>query len=276
MYWGVTLTIIYTAVANYFGKGPNVSGGLQSFDFQTLVIKALTYKYNYSWADILMMYIPFLILAPLLLQAFKSRLSFLVLGISALLWASNLGKSSCDTFCVSFFEVTSWQFLFILGMFVAFKKDFFANLYQHVFSNVYLKGLVFIAFILTVIASVYDVFFQGFTGSTKEIMNILINKENIGAGRILVFGLWMCVYYFLIQKYIDKFPKLLRFIYEELGKNSLTTYVIQSIVLFVFYYFPLRYSFWPNNLYQVLALSSVVLLLLGFKKIQNRSKNITK
>lgn len=256
----VFLTVIYTLVGVSLGKAPYVGNGLMYSGVLNLIRDALSLEYNYSWADIIMLYVPFFLVSPFILLAFKHRLKLIVLFISFIIWLQSFGKLSCSGFCISFFNVYAWQFLFILGMFIADSREIFISLHSMLVRNLLLKLSFFIVCLLLVILSVLDVFYKYFDPSVSKLIRMWVNKENIATLRIILFLYWFGVLYLFFERFKNFFVKKLGFIYLTFGSHSLLTYILQSVILFVFFYFPLRFSFWLNTLYESVAMIILIIL----------------
>lgn len=231
-----------------------------------LVANTLLLRHVYGWADILVLYIPLLLIAPIILVLFKKRLAWVVLALSVLLWSVNFKNTNCTIACVSFFELTAWQLIFVLGMLAGFYKDTLANLYRNIKKFKLIKYSLVLLFIITVLLSVLNNIFENY----KTYTDLLFNTETLGIGRIIVFALWFTVLYMSIEKYQSFTIKYFGWLYLTFGQNSLRTYIVQSAILFGFFYLPLPYSFWLNSLYYVFAILVTWGVVKGVRKVTER------
>jgi len=248
--WSIFLTLGYTALALNTNRYPMTLNVDSVSILKDLVLNTLILRHVYGWADILVLYIPLLLLAPIILLLFKKRLSWLVLALSVLIWSLNFKNTNCTLACVSFFELTSWQLIFVLGMLAGFYKDNLAKLYRYIKEFRLIKYSIVLLFIITVLLSVLN----NISDNYKYPSDLLFNTETLGIGRIIIFALWFTVFYMFIEKYKTFITKYLGWLYLTLGQNSLRTYIVQSTVLFGFFYLPLPYSFWLNSIYYLFAI----------------------
>lgn len=257
----VVLTLLYTILAHYLEKGPYVGNGFHYTDLPTLLFEAITLQYNYSWADLTQMYFYLFLLAPVIGFMFSKKLWMFVLGLSLYMWSTTLGRNSCEFWCVSFFEVSAWQFLFVLGMVAYNFKQLFLKLYVWFAKHFAARVLLYAIFGLTTIGSVADYFYKMLAADASRYIHLLVNKENLGIGRLVVFFVWFAFIYHIIKLNEKFLTSRLDWLYGLFGRNSLDTYIVQSAVLFGFFYLPLQYSFWKNTLYIALATAFVWVIL---------------
>ncbi len=123
--WSVALTLVYVALTLGLGKFPGPTGFINYDSYSNLLVDTMLLRFSYGWADLLPLYVLLLLTAPIILYLFKRNLSVIVLLTSFLLWFTNLYEIECVRFCVSFFDLSSWQFMFVLGMFTAAHKNVF-------------------------------------------------------------------------------------------------------------------------------------------------------
>lgn len=261
-FWSIFLTLGYTLIAFQTSKYPMPMNEIYSGNLKGMLLDTLLLKHVYGWADILVLYIPLLLAAPIILVLFKQNLSWLVLTLSVMMWSVNFNNTSCTFACVSFFDISSWQLMFILGMTSGLYKNKFAKYYKNIKNNRRFKYLIIGLFLSSIFLSA----FSNFTNNYKTLTNAMFNTETLGIGRIIVFGVWFTFFYMLIEKYQRFITKYLGWLYLKFGQNSLQTYIVQSAILFGFYYLPIPYSFWLNSVYYIFA----ILLTWGLLKGQDR------
>jgi hypothetical protein len=258
--WTVGLTLFYTAFGLYMGSSPYIGEGLIFTTIKDLFIDSFTLHYIYGWADILTLYLYFFLFAPLVLWLFKKQLHILVLIPSFILWALSFTSTSCNRFCVSIFDVYSWQFIFVLGMFTFYYRGFIFNLYRRAQQYLLIKLSIIGSFLGTVYLSVLDRFYNYFPESFDSVFAWVFDKNTLGIGVLLLFFLWITVLYYFIEKNLKHILKYFGWLYLTFGRNSLITYITQSFVLFVFFYLPFSYSFWITSFYYVITILITAIL----------------
>src|SRR5690606_23927707 len=95
---------------------------------------------------------------------------------------------------------------------------------------------------LTIAFSVLDRLHNKFTDpQIKLLFDIAFAKIDLGPGRIILFFMWFVCLYHIFQRLQKPITKYLGWLFLTFGQNSLLTYSVQSVFLFVQYYIPFKY-----------------------------------
>ena len=125
----ISLALFFIAYSYFFLDAINFRHFSSPFD---LLFQLLTLQYSFGWAEFLTHYVIFLIAAPFVLYLFAKRYGWLVLTVSSILWIVGLNLSENQTR----YEFTmSWQFLFVIGMFLGGHLDTIKQWLARTFSH---------------------------------------------------------------------------------------------------------------------------------------------
>lgn len=267
--WSAALTLIYVSITLYLARLPGPTGYIRYNNFSEMLIDTLLLRFSYGWADLLPLYVLLLLSAPVILYLFQKNLSLFVVVISFLIWLINLQEIECARFCISFFDLSSWQFLFVLGMYVAAHKETFKGIYIKIssrYSSMLLLGILFVFSLLASIAHKYWGYFQEYS----SFLEIVFNTETLGPGRIIVFGIWLMFFYAVIEKYYFYIDRYLGWLLLKFGRNSLVTYIAQSVLLFTLFYIPIKYNFYITTVVNLVSIYLVWLLVSYIHETQKK------
>jgi hypothetical protein len=256
------LTIIYSYWGLKAGTWPHLGYGILYDNIGEVIKNAALFKYSYGWADILIMYTVFVALSPIVLYMLKKGYWKFTLFASFLIWAQNLRDFPNLRESVSYFPLESWQFLFVIAIFIGYHRDSFTSLYRKFIGK---QGVVIslaLLFSSTLYLSIQDAYYSTFSGQTKDIIDMAFDKLHLGPGRIAAFFIWFIFIYFVFSHFYLYIQKYLGWILLKFGRNALTNYVLQSVILFGTFYIPLGGNYWINTLHTTLAL--VVLWIVTF------------
>lgn len=258
--FNIFFTVAYSLLGVYIGKWQYLNQGLLHKDFGSAFFHALTFQYSYGWADLLIYYaIMLLFVSPIVITLFHKGIVKPVLVISCVLWLVMFLLPGTQAVTGSYLPVESWQFLFVLGLTGGYFKDYFAVLYRKYLHtgnkrNVYV--LVFL-FILTLALSIADRFYTVFGGDTKMLLDIWLKKSDLAPGLLVTFFIWFTFLYYFFQKFQFYISKYLGWLFYTYGRNSLLTYSIQAVFLFIQYYLVLKNTVVYNTLYNIIMILTV-------------------
>ena len=203
--------------------------------------------------DILPMYILFIPIGLVALKAFSRGKNTTVLGVSILLWIFGQFELTSVSYTSQmrsgFFNLFSWQFLFILGCFFGYSSALGKVIIPKTKSNLF----AFLPLLLAFAVFRYGV---GVEGSLIESVRNLSNKQNLEIFRLINFLVIAYVIGFAIDS--GHFPqsKPLAFI----GRHSLQVFAFQIIL--VYYYTPIRAQVYALGFYPKLTVQFVSVFLL--------------
>ena len=239
----VLTTLIFTTLALLIAVDPT-SGHVYNNIFSiTFIQDVLSLSYTYGWADFLARYAVFMLGAPFALLLIAYRKTWLLLGLSVLLWfvSPSLG----------FEYFTAWQLLFVIGMIIGSKLDTLMIFLQ---KKSGLKVLLIITFAVSLLWSLYVdllyphiiayhfnnsffIFAQSHLALPENVRGLLFNKESLSFLRIIFSVLWFLVALFIFSKYERCISKYSGNFLSFLGKNSLTVYIIHAFIIFLLFAF---------------------------------------
>lgn len=252
--FNIIFTVSYSLLGVYIGKWQYLNQGLLHKDFFSAFVKASTFQYSYGWADLLIYYaFMLLFVSPLVLSLFHLGIVKPVLFTSCAIWFVMFILPGTQRLTGSYLPVESWQFLFVLGLTVGYFKSYFADLYRRYFHignkrNVY---ILVVMFVLTLSLSVADRFYGAFGGDVKRILDIWFRKSDLAPGLLITFFIWFTFLYYFFQKFQVQISKYLGWLFYTFGKNSLLTYSVQAIFLFIQYYMVFKNTVVLNTLYNI-------------------------
>lgn len=241
--WSVLLTVLFTGIAQLFITNPGLKeGAFHNEPVWHFINRTLTLRYNYGWADFLVYYVLYLLIAPCALYLLRRGLWKLLLALSVLVWV--LGNN----------VQLSWQLLFYSGCIVGFYlydiENWFTSLKsktKHILS----AGIVGFS-ALTIALSLFFNTLVDIMNRTSNNFNPLgakteilydfnryhlahyFDKYSLGIGRLVLFYFWFAALYIVVRRYEKRFIKYAGWFFTPLGQNSLYVYIMHAVILFIF------------------------------------------
>ncbi len=226
--WSISLTFLYTFFGHLIkGYVPVKSGITDGGSFVSIVWNTLLLRYSYGWADFLNYYAVFLLWAILVLFLLYRSSVWIVLFLSIGLWVLR-GHN--------FYFV--WQILFVVGIVVGY---FFRELEKNFIElpskfRLALCGILFCVTTITLIASVLFVYFPGYGAMlSSENINLWFDKATLSPLRLILAMVWFTTIFALVRRYENFFVKHLGWLLLPIGRNSLSIYIFQSVLLYALY-----------------------------------------
>ena len=257
----VFFTVVYSLIGLNAGYYPTIGQSIKYTNFWEIVLNALFLRYAYGWADLLLLYVILVALSPVIIYAVHRGFWYLVIFVSFTFWAGNLYFTDLPMISGSVFPLLAWQFMFVLGI-VASKYRYKLSEYYGKYFRANKKLPIYLLLVVVLASltlSVQDFYYGMFSGPVKDWLVFLFDKYKLGPGRIVLFFVWFTFLYLATHLFYKQIVKYFGWLYLVFGENSLTTYIIQSIVLFSWFYFPqylIPGDFWTNT-----AVTAVVILL---------------
>ncbi len=267
----VVLTLLYTLIgrlttnANIHGA----KGGLDTVSsWLSVAYKTLTLQYSYGWADFLIYYAAFMIVAPLVLWLLSKEKWWLVVVISLAVWYARWSGSHGEL--NSFIQ---WQVYFYLGMVIGYHWHQIETVFRGLGHNLQTNlkrisvGLAAAVYVLGGILVFVPEYYEHKTvpsGWLGSIVQPIINvSDNLIYNRLLVDGrvgllrplVWSVVFagvYCLVRRYEKVILRTIGVVLVPMGQNSLYVYIVESIFLFAIPYFLAPGSFVVNSLLEVM------------------------
>ncbi len=248
----VFLTVGYTVAALEIGRWQDLNYGILQAGYFEILWKSLLLQYSYGWADLLLYYsVMLMFVAPVVLFFLNKGWWKILLAFSTLLWLGLYFYPGRTQLTGSYIPVESWQFLFVVAMMCGYYKDKIAPIYRKYFYGEKSGRFLFVFFTgiaITVGLSIGDRFYNSFRGEFGAFLDQILIKRELGPGLVFMFFYWFSALYYLFQRFERPITKWLGWLYLPFGKNSLLTYTVQSVFLFVQFYLPLQISYWWNTL----------------------------
>jgi len=231
--WSVSLTLFYTFLGNgikqYVHVKPEIIGDAS---FWQVVWSTITLRYSYGWADFLNYYAVFLLGAILVLFLLNKGKAWVVLFLSIGLWFLR-GNNF----------YLAWQILFMVGIvigyfFLTFEKKFVALSSR---LRLVLCVVLLSITISTLITSVLVVYFSGFATAlpllnmVSENTIIWFDKMTLAPGRLVLAMIWFTTLFVFVRRYENFFVTYLGWLLLPIGRNSLSIYVFQSVLIYALY-----------------------------------------
>ena len=131
-----------------------------------------------------------------------------------------------------------WQILFVVGIVVGY---FFRELEKNFIElpskfRLALCGILFCVTTITLIASVLFVYFPGYGAMlSSENINLWFDKATLSPLRLILAMVWFTTIFALVRRYENFFVKHLGWLLLPIGRNSLSIYIFQSVLLYALY-----------------------------------------
>lgn len=253
---GVFLTVVYTLIGLHAGEWPFLGQGILYTDSREILLNALIFKYSYGWADLLIFYAIVVLLSPLVIYPVYKGHWKPVLFVSFLAWLYAFLTPDLQRYSGSYFPVLSWQFLFTIGIIIGKYRNKISTIYRRYFTQGNSAPLfaLIASFLILLILSVLDVRMGYFTGETKDFIDRVFTKLELGPGRILAFFVWFTFLYVLVHKMYKYISKYFGWLYFTFGRNSLLTYAVQSVILFASFYIDIPGGYIKNTIVTIYAI----------------------
>ena len=265
--WTVYLSLLFTYWGNMMPRGlVKESLWIVRWDnvFE-LLLKVFTFQYTYGWADILPIYVVFLLVSPFYLWFLSKGKWFYLFALNLFIWIFR-GRSIYLAIQPIFFGGM------ILGYYAEKIRIFWSSVSidkKHKF-----KVILYGTFILTLIASVISVFFfnqivagssiSSFLIAKNRVLNYYFDKQTVGLGRLVLAPIWIVTSMFLFSKFEKFIVRHLGWLFLTFGKNSLYAYILHAFVIypvpFFVYYFKIQ-SIWWNTVISVICVFLIYFLL---------------
>lgn len=260
--WGVALTVVFTILGWAANGHPGIKDGLmESHSIGQLIWQTVTLQYIYGWADFLMYYAAFMLIAPLALWLTSKKQAWLVILISFGIWQFRTESM-----------FAALQILFVAGLIVGYN---FRSI-QAWFSNrsITIQGTIKRSVLciagstaLLSIGVVHGREWLGYMNAQESILYNTLNaiatttgpwfdKWTMAPGRVALSLVWFAALYVIFRKYEKRITTVLGWLLLPLGRNSLNTYIAQSLIVFAAWVlWPVPQNFIMNITINVVAIA---------------------
>jgi hypothetical protein len=277
---GVGLTLIYLSWA-VFTHHPFIKDSLpEPFPWHHFIEQALLMRFTYGWADFLVRFAILMLFAPFVFFLVAKRLWWLALAGIITAWAFR-GQGF----------TLAWQLLFNGGIIIGFhwheiesrfralkprrrrliKRSFGATAaitFMVSYSSVFVLSLLFHLWGRNWLPHWWQHIAYDWGNWNHDIW-YYADKWTMGPIRVVLFGIWFPVFYWLIRKNESAINRYTKGLLELLGRNSLLVYTIHSLIVFSFklYVIPAKTNFIQNFLITSAALVLLILFMLAYRRI---------
>lgn len=240
--WCIATTLLFALLALLFAGNPGLkSGGIGEISFLSLIREVTTFQFVYGWADFLQYYAVFMLFSPLAIWLLRHKLWYVFIALSVLIWT----QSGTNIYL-------GWQLLFSLGMLFGFYRTHVESFISEQNRWLQRTGLITLTSftLVTVVASFVFTFGGSFLAkgvsslsftpalssaidSTNSSLVRHFDKDSLPTLRILMFGCWFFTLYIWVRRHERTVKQYAGWLLMVLGRNSLTTYLMHSIVVFI-------------------------------------------
>ncbi len=265
----VVLTLAFTLAGQALvTRGvEGVKGGLVFFGSTPEMLRnVLTFNYAYGYADFLIYYVVFLLLAPGALLLLRSRLGrYLPLALLGL-WGAKFALGD-----PKLFQYATWGTYFFLGVCAGYNYGTIEGAWRNLSTRtrVGLRRVVVGLAALTVATS----FILAFAGKaaaklgasadwlgmlagvqSNGVYQVLFGFDRGGLLRLPMFVLWFLALFFLVRRFEAPLMRSIGWLLVPLGRNSLYVYILQSIIVFTVPLLSIAPGFLINTLINTIAI----------------------
>lgn len=239
----VVLTFLFMVIGwLFFMDNPGLKPGIRPIDqpIGEVIMGILSFKYLYGWADFLRLYSIFIIASPLMLWLIRKNKWYIAAAISVGLWALFPWVHEHGDNSAEILMVLSWQLIFFAGMTIGFYwkqiMDGWQNLSNKVRKPIYATilftaGATLLANIVIVSMDNLGIPSDAISSWYRSILPLFF-KEELPLARLVLFGLWFMLGYFIIKKFESPIAKYFGWLLIPFGQNSLYVYILHAVLVF--------------------------------------------
>lgn len=246
----VILTLFFTTTSRLLDYYPSVSLGVSNDPAWLMVVKTLTLQYSYGLADMLPLYVLFLLASiPALWLVVRGK-AWLVVLISVSLWAIGCFSAVPIHLTKSYFSDLSWQVVFFGGFIIGCYYDQIRQMWRNL-SSLLRRRILFalgLVLLLGLSLSVSNFYGHLFSGGLADIERSLFDKIQLGPGRLVLFSVIMCFSYLVIKHFEKWFVAWMGWFFLPLGQNSLYVYIVHSVIVFPLFAHSIKNNIWLATL----------------------------
>lgn len=274
----IVLMLVFTFVGWLFLGNPGLKPGIRPIDESLLSILAgaLSMNYIYGWADFLRLYSVFLIASPFALLLLRKNKWAPLMVISLAIWglfplAKAMGSASPELLML-----LSWQFIFFAGMTLGFYWDILAEKWQGLSKKLRkailtpVLGIAAVTLAINVIlVAMVILSLPGASSADAFISSLwpLFQKFALSPLRLVLFGLWFTLGFYLFNRYETPIKKYAGWILLPFGQNSLYVYIMHAVILFFAH---LIIAPWSGGNIIINAIGSIIVLALIYAAVKTK------
>lgn len=238
----IILMLAFTFIGWFFMGNPGLKPGIRPSDQPLLeiIIGALSFEYIYGWADFLRLYTIFLIMSPFALWLLRKGKWYIALAGSIALWALYPYALETSRHSGEILMILSWQLIFFVGLIIGFHWQDLTKWWESrsktLRRNLLVPVLVTASVTLTANSLLVLLETLGiapaFAQTIQDQLAPIFNKEQMTLARILLFGIWFILGFYIFHRYEAWIVKWFGWILLPFGANSLYVYIMHAVLLF--------------------------------------------
>lgn len=244
---GAILTLGFMIVGwLFFMDNPGLKPGIRPIDepLWGVILGILSFDYLYGWADFLRLYTIYLIASPLALWLIRKGKWYIVAIFSTALWLIFPWANTNNPQSAEILMVLSWQIIFFAGLIVGFYWQQIMNWWYKLSAKVRrpVYGLILATAAVTLVANIILEALTTLPGITLALPDAVRDwyvslgpafyKEQLPWPRLVLFGLWFILGFYIFKKFEKFFMKYLGWILVPFGQNSLYVYILHAVAVF--------------------------------------------
>ncbi|OYX53526.1 hypothetical protein B7Y92_02540 [Candidatus Saccharibacteria bacterium 32-50-13] len=242
----VILAFLFTLIGWWFFMDtPGLKPGIRPIDqpLNEVIMGILSFRYIYGWADFLRLYSIFILISPLALWLLRKNLWYVLMAISIGIWSLfpwALEVNNVSNTTSELLMVLSWQLIFFGGMTIGYHWDALTKWWQSLTGRIRRSILIPVLAVaaVTLVVDVGISVMQALgiaPAPVTEWYNSLrpfFNKEELPIYRLILFGLWFILGFYIFSRYERIIKKLFGWLLLPFGHNSLYVYILHAVILF--------------------------------------------
>lgn len=242
----VILAFLFTLIGWWFFMDtPGLKPGIRPIDqpLNEVIMGILSFRYLYGWADFLRLYSIFILISPLALWLLRKNLWYVLMAISIGIWSLfpwALEVNNVNNTTSELLMVLSWQLIFFGGMTIGYHWDTLTKWRQSLTGRIRRSILIPVLAVaaVTLVVNVGISVMQALgiaPAPVTEWYNSLrpfFNKEELPIYRLILFGLWFILGFYIFSRYERIIKKLFGWLLLPFGHNSLYVYILHAVILF--------------------------------------------
>lgn len=233
-----------------------------------LIVGTLTLHFAFHGGSIMVMYVLFVALTPLVFYLLSQGKTKMVIAGSALIWIANIFYP--NQFSLPFaanFPIASWQALFIGGLVIGWHRDRLAKLFSSKWQVIYALTVGALALVML---GVYMLHQNGTLGQVLPglnenwLWNDFNDKGRLPLARMAMIALYLQAFFLLATWLWKPIKSALGWILIPFGEKGMYTYTMHLGLIVLVYNLP-GFLQLPYFWYGFAQLGALLLLLLAIK-----------
>jgi hypothetical protein len=273
LYWlSVGLTLFFVALATYTPlKLWAQRDWITIKDPIELIVGSLTLHFAFHGSSIMIMYVLFIALTPLIFYAFTRGKAWQVLLVSWLVWLGNIFYP--NQFTIPFqsnFPYAAWQAIFVTGVTVGYYRTELARFLSKPRRKAIYYGTTLVIAVGLVVLFILDkagVAQQTFLNDldVKDLLGDLNNKGELPLARMIAIATLFQAFYLLATWVWVPIQKLIGWFLVPLGEAGLYVFSLHLALIVLIYNIP-GFTDLPYFWYGLAELAAISLLWVAVKK----------